>query len=297
MILLTGASGFIGKHLLKALIKEYGRNDVLALTSEPIKECPYLLHKNYSFSNDFFVENKYSDLIKTILHVGAFIPKNSSQVNNWEKCNQNIFNSQKLLEANLPNLENVIYLSTIDVYASADLITEESPIGPVSLYGQSKLYTERMLQAWASAEKKTIQILRIGHVYGPGEEKYEKLIPVTMRKIAVGSPVEIWGNGLEVRAFVYIDDIIKAIIKSLKLDSFIGAVNLVSSNSISISALLDKIINISGKEVAVKVIPTSTGGRNLKFDNSKMKQYLTSEETSLDIGLTHEWLYMQSLVS
>jgi UDP-glucose 4-epimerase len=297
MILLTGATGFIGKHLLAALINEYGRNNILALTSEPINECSYLLHNNYDFSTGFFVENNCSDLIETIIHAGAFIPKSSNQVNNWEKCNQNIFNSQKLLEASLPNLRRIIYLSTIDVYSNAEIISEDSPIEPISLYGQSKLYTEKMLNAWASSENKTIQILRVGHVYGPGEEKYEKLIPVTMRNIALGAPVEIWGEGRELRAFIYIDDIVKAIIKSLKMDNFIGPVNLVSNNALPISALLDKIINITGKEVDVKVIPTSTCGRSLRFDNSKMKQYLTSEETSLDQGLTHEWLYMQSLVS
>ena len=88
MILLTGASGFIGKHLLKLLIEKFGEENILALTTNPSVGFPHLLHNNYKFDRDFFVKNGYGN-IKTIIHAGAFTPKNKNQVNLIYSSNSN----------------------------------------------------------------------------------------------------------------------------------------------------------------------------------------------------------------
>ncbi|MVN21011.1 NAD-dependent epimerase/dehydratase family protein [Mucilaginibacter arboris] len=292
MILLTGASGFIGQHLLSALIAMYGIDNVLALTSNPISGCKYLLHNNYQFERSYFSESGYANSINIIIHAGAYTPKNASQSNDWKRCNENIYNTEKLLDTDLPNLKKVIYLSTLDVYGKADLISESSLIEPISLYGFSKLYSEKLIASWANDKNKMCQILRVGHVYGPGEEVYQKIVPVTIKKIIKNEPVQIWGSGKELRAFIYIKDIIKCILNALNLNEDIGPVNLVSSNAISIADLVNKLINISGKVINIETIATTTVGRSLIFDNSKMKQYLLLSETDFDSGLAEEWHYM-----
>lgn len=295
MILLTGASGFIGKHLLKALVNKYAADNVIALTSSPLEGYNYLLHNNYSFNDQFFVESRYGEKIDTIIHAGAFTPKSGAEANNWRLSGDNISNTQKLLSATLPCLKKVIYLSTLDVYGQSDIISEDTLTSPASLYGSSKLYSEKMITAWAKAEGKTCQILRVGHVYGSGEEAYLKIIPSVIKKIISNEPVEIWGDGSELRAFIYIDDLIKAIVKSLELEEFIDPINLVSENSISIRNLVEKIFQISGKPINLKMMPASGIPRSLIFDSKKMKQYLLSSETPLDMGLQAEWLYMNLL--
>ncbi|WP_316817970.1 NAD(P)-dependent oxidoreductase [Pedobacter nyackensis] len=295
MILLTGASGFIGKHLLSSLIETYGKKNVLALTSRPIAGCNYLLHNNYNFDVDFFKVNGVADAVDTIIHAGAFTPKNSKQGNDWKNCNQNIYNIEKLISSFLPNLKRIIYLSTLDVYGNADLISEDSVIAPTSLYGHSKLYGEKLITSWAESTGTFGQILRIGHVYGPGEEAYQKVIPVTMRKLLLGETIELWGTGADLRAFIYIDDIVKAILNSLSLREDIGVVNLVSNYSISIKELIQQIIDLSGKEAEIKLIPKEVEIRSLKFDNSKMLRYLLPKEHSLAEGLKSEWDYMLNL--
>lgn len=294
MILVTGVSGFIGKHLLKTLINEYGANQLLALTSAPIDDCPYLLHNNYTFSSDYFVAAGYNS-VHSIIHAGAFIPKSGKDVNSVGLCDSNVDNTATLLEADLPALKQFIFLSTVDVYDGAGIITEESLIKPASLYGHSKYYCEQMILAWAHTRPLTTQILRIGHVYGPGEEKYQKIIPVSFKNIIDGKPVEIWGTGEEIRSFIYIDDVIKAIVQSLKLKEYADPVNLVSGQGISIKQLINKLIGATGKEVTVELIPTNTAVRNLSFDNSKMKKVLLSTETPLEEGLSKEWAYMKNL--
>jgi len=292
MILLTGVSGFIGKHLLSALIKDYGAEQILALTSKPITECPYLLHHNYTFEDSYFVKSGY-DSIRTIIHAGAFTPKNGSEANDWAKCNSNIFNTGKLLLAHLPNLKKIIYLSTLDVYGNDDIVTERTLLEPVSLYGASKLYGEKMISCWSKENKKICQLLRLGHVYGPGEESYQKIIPITIQKLLKNRPLEIWGTGNEIRSFIYINDIVKAILQSLKLEISIGAINLVGGQQITIRALIEKLAELSGGDAQIEIVPTDAKGRDLVFDNSRMKEFLLSSEISLDEGLTEEWEYMK----
>ena len=184
MILLTGASGFIGKKILEELIITYGKENVVALTSKPIDNIHFLLHNDYHLDSDFFTKNLPSNKIETIIHAGAFIPKDNSQANDIEKCNSNIYSLQNLLSCNFPSLKKIIYLSSIDVYdVNVKIIAEDTSTAPVSLYGFSKLYGEAMISKWAISKNITYQILRIGHVYGPGEEFFKKIIPITIKKI------------------------------------------------------------------------------------------------------------------
>jgi nucleoside-diphosphate-sugar epimerase len=294
MILLTGASGFIGKHLLFALVEKYGKENIVALTSKPIVECAYLLHNHYKFDGDFFVKNGFGK-IETIIHAGAFTPKNGSEANNINYSSSNIYNTEKLLNTNLPNLKKIIFLSTLDVYGNDTITTESTLEKPVSLYGHSKLYCEKMIESWGKEHTVITQILRIGHVYGPGEEAYQKIIPITINKIFKNETVQIWGSGEELRSFIYIKDVIKAILNIISINENIGVVNLVGGNSITINDLVNKIQVLSKKEVEITKVETDTKGRNLIFDNSKMMKHLLTEETNLEIGLIEEIEYMKNL--
>lgn len=294
MILLTGTSGFIGQHLLKTLIRVNGSSEVLALTSEPINQCPFILHDNYHFNNDVFIKSGLGP-IDTIIHAGAFTPKNSSQANDWKLSNSNITSTAALLSALFPKLRKIIYLSTLDVYEVSEIITEDSNLSPASLYAYSKLYCERMVEAWGFSNGTNVQILRIGHVYGPGEEAYQKIIPATLKKILNSQPVEIWGSGDEFRTFIYIDDVIHAIINAIMLDDYFGIINVVGEQKIRIKDLINKIIQISGQKVVINTIQSDAAKKDYIFNNDKMKKLLWPSEIPLEQGLKNEWLYMQSV--
>jgi UDP-glucose 4-epimerase len=294
MILITGASGFIGKHLLNLLIEKYGHDNVVALTSQPINNVLCVLHNNYNFSDDIFMRQGFEN-IETIIHAGSYTPKNSDDINNINYSNSNIFNTEKLLGAKLPNLKKVIYLSAIDIYNTDSVITEDTPEYPVSMYAQSKLYLEKMIHHWGAQNNKIIQIVRIGHVYGPGEETYKKLIPETFRKVLANKNLTIWGTGEELRSFIYVDDVVKAIVNAIDYNENLGVINLVGSQAISILEVIEKIKQIANSEVLIEKIDTNFQGRNLVFDNSKMLKFLLQNETALDEGLRSEYAYMKQL--
>jgi len=295
MILLTGASGFIGKHILKKLIEKVGKDNVVAFTSTPINDCKYVLHNNYEFNDDFFENSEFTN-IKSVIHAGAFTPKSGSESNKVSESFTNINSTLKLIEALPISVENFIFLSTLDVYSiSNEKIAEESQVNPVSLYGLSKLYCERMLESWAKEKNKQLSILRIGHVYGPGEEMYKKIIPVTMNRLLDNMSPQIWGEGNELRSFIYIDDVVKMIIKSLEVIKYEGPINIVSQTAASIKEIVETIIEISGVDISPDYIESNAKPRDLVFDNTKMKKILDVETFNLKNGLMNEWSYMKKI--
>lgn len=289
MILLTGASGFIGSSILKALIDKYGSNNVAALTSKPLEGCQYLLHNNYTFENDFFIKNGFES-IEVVIHAGAYIPKSTVESNDLFKSKTNIDNSFKLITTNLPRLKKIVFLSTIDVYNDTEeAISENSEVKPQTLYGASKLYCESMISAWAGQNSIENIVLRIGHVFGPGEHEYKKLIPEVMRNIIFGKELSIWGTGEDIRSFIYIDDVVNAILATLKKNKMASPINIVSDVPLSIQKVIETIINTSGKNVVPNKITSDHHPRNLLFDNSKMRNQLYQPKITFEEGIKKEW--------
>jgi len=296
MILLTGATGFVGGHLLDALVDTFGSENIVALTSKPITKCRFLLHNGYSYVDDFFIKTDFAD-IDTIIHAGAFIPKSGAESNDILNCNSNILSTTRLITSTLHKIQKFIFLSTIDVYGCANTITEDTVTEPISLYGYSKLYCEKLITIWATQKSLNHQILRIGHVYGPGEEKYKKIIPLTMQRLLSGEPIQVYGEGNEIRSFIFISDVVKAILESLKLERYVGAINIVGQEQIRVRALIDKLISISKIGPKIEKVQSSAKPRDFIFDNSKMRQILFKPETSLADGLQEEWNYTKRLHS
>jgi UDP-glucose 4-epimerase len=293
-ILVTGTSGFIGSQLLAKLCKVYGSDNIIALSSRSCDICETVVYTE----NQFHLTEVQSELVKSaevLIHAGAFTPKNAKATNDILRSNSNINYTARLLQLPLDNLSKIIYLSTIDVYAAEVIISEETPTHPSSLYGWSKLYCEQMITAYANERDLTNLILRIGHVYGPGEEKYEKFIPNAINSIQRIGSVELWGSGEDLRSFIYIDDVIVAIINSINADTDLRVINVVGSSPISIYEILQLLIKISGKEVSILQKDSNGHRRDYIFDASKLHQYLLEKETELSIGLKFEYDYLWEL--
>lgn len=295
-ILITGASGFIGKNLLRniKIENQYSKDKIILLTKDNIEGYLCIQHNEYTFIKDDFVKLGIYE-IDIVVHLGAFIPKNSQEANDIDKSFSNIRNTIYLLN-NLPNTpKKIIFASTIDVYKNtSDIIDENTDIFPSSLYGWSKLMCEKIIENYAIQSNSIVQILRIGHIYGIGEETYKKLIPVTIRKIISNESPEITSNKKELRSFLHVDDCSKSIIKSTELNTYTGPINLTSSNKISVLELINLLIRISNKKISIIINENKKEKRNLVFSNDKMNQYLCQESISLEKGLYEEYKYMLS---
>jgi UDP-glucose 4-epimerase len=292
-ILITGATGFIGARLLAQAAERFGRDNVIALASRPVEGYRRVVYRDHDLSG---LDASGLAGVDTVIHAGAFTPKNAQAGNDIAGCNANITFTTRLMGLPFDSLQRVIYLSTLDVYAEAALISESTPVAPATLYGLSKVYGERVVEIAGRDRGFEVQVLRIGHVYGPGEEKYQKMLPLTLRNVAQGKPVEIYGDGEELRSFIYIDDVVTAVLNATTLTPVRGPINIVGGTPISIRALVEKIVAMAPGPVPVHHRESGHVRRNFVFDNSLLRSTLLERETPLDIGLRAEFRHLAALL-
>jgi UDP-glucose 4-epimerase len=289
VLLLTGITGFIGHNLLKFVEKYKNNYEIVLLSSIDNEDYKTVLHKNYTFTKSDFLK-KNIERVDILVHIGAFTPKSGLEANDIEKSNSNI-NSTKYLIDNLPSFPSkFIFLSTLDVYGKVEgIISEDILPNPITLYGWSKLYCEKMIENWAKENDVIIQILRIGHIYGRGEKTYKKVIPVTIQKIKDNISPQIFGTGNEKRSFLHVDDVCNMILKSIELEKYEDVINLCSSTSYTIKEIIEILIEISTKNLQIEYIKTQNKGINFEFDTLKMNKLLGYEEITIKKGLSDEY--------
>jgi nucleoside-diphosphate-sugar epimerase len=292
-ILITGATGFVGSKVLTKLSQKYGKDNIIALSSKPIDGIFTIRSLDYKFDRDYLLKNGCED-VEVLFHIGAFTPKSRNDANDIILTTSNIYSTETLLQANLPNLKKIIFISTIDVYTYTELIDETSDTIPATLYGWSKLYCEQMVLKHCEKNGIIYEILRLGHVYGEGEEKYKKVMPTMINNAINGKDIDIFGDGKALRSFIYIYDVVDAIVNSLTLDES-QIINIVSSEPISINQLAQLVAGLSDYKIKINHIQTDIKNVNYVFDNKKMKKYLLSNFTPFNVGLSNEYEYMKKI--
>ncbi len=292
MILLTGTGGFIGKHLVKFITNQYPHFELVALTNSKLKDVHCISHDNYVYDVSNFPDT-IVNRIEVVVHLGAFIPKSRMESNDIVKCNGNIRSTESLMKLDFPSLKKVIFISSIDVYDNTNKVIDENTATlPSTLYGWSKLYCEKMVQSRCDALNIESAILRLGHVYGPGEEYYQKLMPVTMKTILAGQSPIVFGDGSDLRSFIYVGDVARIITAAIENPIDDNIINIVHHESYTILEIVQKIIAISKKNISIHFKAGSSLKRNLRFDNSRLRKELCPSLTNIDEGLNFEWQHI-----
>ena len=180
------------------------------------------------------------------------------------------------------------------------ICTESSayPAAPDSEYGWEKLFSERLFLAYSRNHGLQCRIARYHNIFGPegtwtgGKEK----APAAMcRKIASapsGSEIEVWGDGLQTRSFLYIDDCIDATLRLMR-SGFAGPVNIGSEEMVTINGLAKTIAEIAGKTIHLRHVSGPQGVRGRNSDNRLIGDRLSwSPRWSLRGGLipTYRWI-------
>ena len=208
------------------------------------------------------------------------------------------------------NIKKVFYSSSACMYPAYNqedpdnpLCSEESayPAAPDSEYGWEKLFSERVDLSLMRNYGTQVRIARYHNIFGPegtwagGREK----APAAMcRKIAEaqnGTHIEVWGDGKQTRSFLFINECVEATIRLMNSD-FSGPVNIGSEEMVSINQLAHMIIEISGKDLSIKNIAGPEGVRGRNSDNRLIREklgwdYQQSLKTGLEI--TYSWISKQ----
>lgn len=295
-ILMTGATGFVGKYVLEGLTEKYGRENIIILTGGKVDGYQTIAANGYVFDENYLVSNHCDD-VNIVLHIGAFTPKSGNDANNIKQSDSNIIGTHNLLSAanKIKTLEKIVFISTIDVFADTDEpISEATHTIPQTMYGWSKIYCEKMVTSFCKQNALHFNILRLGHVYGEGEEKYRKVMPVMIKNAINQQNITIFGDGEAIRTFIYIKDVANAIINSLEYNSS-EIINIVGNESVTINELANIIVNLSGNDISIDHIKSDVPNRDLCFDNRKLMGSLLKTLTPLRDGLNNEINYMKKL--
>jgi len=314
--LVCGAGGFIGTHLVRRLVgqgcwvrgvdlkyPEFSTTEahdfVIADLRDPVA-CRQIVDRRFDQVYQLAADMGGAGFVFTgendadIMHNSALI-----NLNMLEACYRR-------------NVQRIFYSSSACIYPEFNQSDPENPrtaeesaypAQPDSEYGWEKLFSERLYLAFARNHHMEVRIARFHNIFGPlgtwrgGREKAPAALCRKVAEAADGGEIEIWGDGLQTRSFLYVDECLDGVERLLASD-FTGPVNIGSDEMVTINRLAELIMEIAGKRLRLRHVPGPQGVRGRTSDNHLVAQRLGWRPTRpLAEGLraTYSWIADQVL--
>jgi len=304
--LVTGGCGFIGSHLVEALLNRNCEVVVLDDLSTGKKENIKSFEgcKNFTFIRG---DIRNFDLVKTVVkdvevifHEAA-IPSVVRSVKNPLLTHEvNVTGTLNVLKAGLDaGVKRVVYASSSSVYGDVKVLSkqEDMPTVPISPYGVSKLAAEQYCKAFHQVYGLQTVCLRYFNVYGPRQTygPYSGVITIFINKILKGESPVIYGDGKQTRDFTNVVDVVHACFLAAKIKGAVGEIfNIATGKPTTINFLAKKISKLCGRNgIEPKYAPPRSGDVRFSYaDISKAQKILGYKpRVELNEGLANliEW--------
>jgi GDP-D-mannose 3',5'-epimerase len=326
-VIVLGGGGFIGGHLARRL-----KNDGCHVRIADIKNHEYFKHEDicHEFIKCDLTDPKAVELVITenideVYQLAAdmggagyiFTGNNDANVMH----NSALINLNVAHESVMKKVKKVFYSSSACMYPEHNQLDpdnpncEESsayPANPDSEYGWEKLFSERLYFAFNRNYNLDVRVARFHNIFGPqgtwkgGKEKAPAAMLRKAAETSDGDSFEVWGDGMQTRSFLYVDECVEAVLRLMKSD-FKGPVNIGSEEMVSINQLAKMAIEISNKNIKIANIggkeffdkygfkcPTGVRGRN--SDNKLFKEKVgweVSQPLIDGMKITYEWIKNQ----
>lgn len=312
--LVCGAGGFIGSHLVKRL-----KSDGYWVRGVDLKLPDF----SETFADDFMIgdlrdqhfvsrviDQHFNEVYQLAADMGGagyiFTGENDADVmHNSATINLNVLDASYRR-----NIKNIFYSSSACMYPEHNQLDPQNPncredsaypANPDSEYGWEKLFSERLYLAYNRNHGMNCRVARYHNIFGPEgtwQGGKEKAPAALCRKVAMAGSddsIEVWGDGLQTRSFLYIDECVEGTIRLMRSD-FEGPVNIGSEEMISINNLGQMIIQLSNKKIKIKNIPGPLGVRGRNSHNELIEQKIgwKPEQPLIEgIAKTYEWIAKQ----
>jgi nucleoside-diphosphate-sugar epimerase len=313
--LVCGAGGFIGSHMVKRL-----KAEGFWVRGVDLKNPEF----SKTAADDFvlgdlrlpavwekILDRSFDELYQFAADMGGagyiFTGEHDANVMH----NSALINLNLMTLAKARNVKKIFYSSSACMYPSHNQEDpnnpncEESsayPANPDSEYGWEKLFSERMYLAFHRNEGLDVRIARFHNIFGPegtwrgGREKAPAAICRKVAEVREGDEIEIWGDGLQTRSFLYIDECLDGVRRLMDSKDFFGPVNIGSDEMVSINQLVAMVAKAANKKVKVKHITGPLGVRGRNSHNKLIKEKLKwapSMPLSEGIEKTYSWIEAQ----
>ena len=293
-VIVTGGAGFIGSHVVDALV---ARGDEVAVVDSLVTGR----RENVAAQAELHVRDirePLDDLFdavrpEAVLHLAAQADVRVSVENPVEDAEVNVVGTVRVLEASRRHRAQIVFSSTGGaIYGECERPARESdPCAPVSPYGTAKLAAEEYLRSYNRLHGTHHVALRYGNVYGPRQDPHGEagVVAIFLGALARGEQARIFGDGLQTRDYVYVGDVARATTSALGLEG--GVFNVGTGQETSVVDLYAFCADVAGSEAEAEHVPARLG----ELQRSVLDTGLTASElgframVDLEDGLRATW--------
>ena len=288
-LLVTGGAGFIGSGFIRYVLQEHDDWKVTNLDKltyagnlenlKDIENDPRYSFVKGDIADRELIDKLFKETFNAIVNFAAETHVDRSIIDSSKFIETNVMGTQVLLEgARKHHVDKFIQISTDEVYGSLGLkgkFTEESPLLPNSPYAASKAAADILCRAYYRTYRVPVIITRCSNNFGPYQFP-EKLIPLTITNTLEGKPIPIYGDGLNIRDWLYVKDHCRALVIILKQGKVGETFNIGGGIELTNIKIVETILERMGKPRSlIKFVPDRLGhDRRYALDWSKLEAEL-----------------------
>jgi UDP-glucose 4-epimerase len=258
-ILVTGGSGFIGRHVVAALMSAGASVRVVDLQPHP---DPAVEVVQGDIVEAAVLERAFDPGFDSVVHLAAVTSVLRSLEHPELTYRTNVAGTAALLEmARNAGVKALAFASTNAVTGPmrAPAIVETATLEPLTPYGATKAAAEMLMSAYTSSYDVRCTSLRLTNVYGPGMQAKDSIVARLMRAIRLGRTFEIYGDGRQVRDYVHAADVVEAVRLALSDDRWGGPMVIGTGTSLSVLDVIEEVRRVTGAELSVRHGPAKPG--------------------------------------